>query len=252
MNTKPFWQSALIAFLLAFCFSNSAYAGPGWDVTSFATSPSNAPKLVAAIDEWMTAGGNEYPGQVTLYANEADGSDPATHTIIATFPSAAAAEAYGQKVQSNEKMAAAWARLMEVFSQNTTLAQTTRGSFVRSWGDIDPADSVWMHHMISTAQAPSVVAAMERWMNSPTGKKSPAQVHLSSVVAGGMGAPSHIVSIGYASQAEAEQWQDSLAGNKDYQAFLAEVREVSEYLGANLAIRVKAWGDSPIAQTASR
>lgn len=241
----PFFYSSLLLF------SGLAHAGPGWDVTSFATTPGNAPKLVAAIDEWMAAGGKDYPGQVTLNVNEADGNDPATHTIIATFPSVAAMEAYNKKVQSSEKMTAEWAKLMEVFSNNVTPVQTSRGSFVKSWGEVDPADSVWMHHMITATDPAAVVAAFDRWMNSPTGKQSPAQVHLSSVVAGGMGSPSHIVSIGYASQAEAESWQESLSGNADYQTFLGEVQQVSEYHGANLALRVKTWGDPP-EQTASR
>lgn len=160
-------------------------------------------------------------------------------------------EAYNQKVQSSEKMAAEWAKLMQVFADNVTPVQTTRGSFVKNWGEVDPADSVWMHHMVTASDAAAVVAAFDRWMNSPTGKKSPAQVDLSSVVAGGMGSPSHVVSIGYASQAEAEKCQDSLAGNQDYQTFLAAVQQVAEYHGANLAIRVKTWGNPP-AQTASR
>lgn len=229
-----------------------AHGGPGWDVTSFAASPQNAPKLVAAIDEWMAGAGGSYPGQVALYANEADGNDPATHTIIATFPSVAANEAYGRQIQGDEKMSAEWAKLMGVFSTSTTVVQTTRGTFVKSWGEADPADSVWMHHMITVSDPGAVVAAFDRWMNSATGKRTPGQVHLSGVVAGGLGSPSHIVSIGYASQAEAERWQEELAGNQDYATFLEAVQQVSEYHGANLAVRVKAWGTSPIAQTASR
>lgn len=251
MNIKYAFRIPVLALFCTLWFSGLAHAGPGWDVTSFATSPANAPKLVAAIDEWMAAGGKDYPGQVTLNFNEADGNDPATHTIIATFPSVAEMEAYNQKVQSDEQLTAQWGKLMKVFTDNVTPVQTTRGSFVKNWGEIDPADSVWMHHMLSTTDAAAVVSAFDRWMNSATGKKSPAQVHLSSVVAGGMGAPTHVVSVGFASQAEAEQWQESLAGNADYQTFLESVQEVAEYHGANLAIRVKTWGNPPD-QTASR
>jgi len=251
MNANPALRLSIVGFLCTIWFSGLANAGPGWNVTSFATSPDNAPKLVAALDSWMAAGGKDYPGQVTLYDNEADGNDPATHTIIATFPSVAAVEDYNRKVQSNEKLSAEWAEMMAVFTANVTPAQTIRGSFVKNWGEIDPGDSVWMHHMVTASDAAAVVAAFDRWMSSPTGRKSPAQVHLSSVVAGGMGSPSHVVSIGYASQAEAEGWQESLSGNEDYQAFLGAVQQVAEYHGANLAIRVKSWGDPP-AQTASR
>ena len=95
-----------------------AHGGPGWDVTSFAASPQNAPKLVAAIDAWMAGAGGSYPGQVALYANEADGSDPATHTIIATFPSAAANEAYGRQIQEDEKKSAGLSNTSSVISKS--------------------------------------------------------------------------------------------------------------------------------------
>ncbi|MEQ8858884.1 MAG: hypothetical protein RIC56_09570 [Pseudomonadales bacterium] len=241
--------NVLCGFALA---STLAHAGPGWDVTSFSTAPQNAPKLVAAIDEWMAAGGSQFPGQVTLYANEADGDDPATHTIVATFPSVAANEAFSQKVQNDEKLTAQWAKLIGVFSANTTVVETTRGSFVRSWGDVDTGDSAWIHHFVTVSDPAGMVAAMDQWMNSATGKKAPGQLHLSSVVAGGMGSPSHIVSIGYANQAEMETWNDSLAGNAEFAAYIAKLQSMSEYHGANMAIRVKTWGNDPVAATASR
>jgi hypothetical protein len=238
--------------LLAGLCSAQAHAAPGWDVTSFATSAQNAPKIVAAMDRWMGGAGADYPGQVTLYANEADGNDPATHTIIVTYPSMAASEGYAAGVAGDEKKSAAWGELMATFVANASPGQTMRGAFVRNWGEVDPADSVWMHHMITARDAPAVVAALNRWMNSPTGKKAPGQVHLSRVVAGGIGAPSHVLSVGYASMAELETWQDSLAGNEDYAAFLEEASAASVYHGANMAVRVKAWGASPVQATAAR
>jgi hypothetical protein len=102
-----------------------------------------------------------------------------------------------------------------------------------------------MHHFITANDAPAVVAAIERWMNSPTGKKAPGQMHLSGAVAGGIGSASHIVSVGNASLAEAEQWRDSLRGDSDFQAFLTAMNAAAEYHGANLAIEVKSWGEPP-------
>ena len=105
-------KRSLCALLALGLTSTLAHAGPGWDVTSFSTTPQNAPKLVAAMDEWMAAGGKDYPGTVVLSVNEADGNDPATHTILVNFASVAENEAFGQKIQSNEKLTAAWNKLM--------------------------------------------------------------------------------------------------------------------------------------------
>lgn len=223
----------------------TAHAGPGWHVNSFSVSPLDAPKMVAALDEWFAASGKDYPGQVTLLFNDADGTDPATHTVLQTYPSMAANEQFSLAVQSDEKMSADWAKLLGAVSAIATPVQRARGAFLRNWGDVDPSDTVWMHHFISTDDAPAVVAAIDRWMNSPTGQKAPGQMHLSGAVAGGIGSATHILSVGHASQAEAEQWRDSLAGNSDFEAFLAAMRDATEYHGANLLIELKSWGNAP-------
>lgn len=230
---------------LAGLMSMAAQAGPGWDVLTFSVSPTDAPKMVAAMDAWYASSGKSYPGQVTLLFNEADGTDPATHTILQTYPSVAADEAYGQSIQSNPKMMADWNKLVAAVSAIATPVQRARGAFLGSWGDVDPTDTVWMHHFITANDAPAVVAAIDRWMNSPTGKKAPGQLHLSGAVAGGVGSASHIVSVGHASQAEAEQWGDSLRGNSDFAAFMTAMRAAAEYHGANLLIEVKSWGEPP-------
>lgn len=245
MKNRP----ALIATIAVLgLLSAGARAAPGWESTQFAVSPQDAPKIVAAMDAFMAGSGEDYPGQVTLLMNEADGANPATHTILQTYPSVAANEAFSQKVQSDRKVLAEWMKVLEVFASVATPAQTTRGRFLRNWGDVDPSDTVWMHHFLSVSpeNAPAVVAAIDRWMNSSTGKRAPGQLHLSAVVAGGLDSPSHVVSIGNASQAEAEQWQDSIAGNADFQAFVSAMTEAAEYRGANLSIEVKSWGEAPV------
>lgn len=231
--------------IVAALLSTLAHAGPGWDVATFSVGPLDAPKVVAALDEWYAGAGKGYPGQLTLLFNEADGTDPATHTVLTTYPSVAADEAFGQSIQSDPKKMADWTKLLSTVSAIATPVQRSRGAFLRSWGDVDPTDTVWVHHFITANDAPAVVAAIDKWMNSATGKKSPGQLHLSSVLAGGVGSASHIVSVGNASQAEAEKWRDSLAGNSDFAAFMTAMNAAADYHGANLAIEVKSWGEPP-------
>lgn len=135
-----------------------AQAGPGWELTSFTTAPRDAPKLVAAVNTWMAGPGKTYPGRIVLQAHEADGSDPATHSIVALFDS----------------------------------------------------------------------------------------------VAGGVGSASHIVSVGYASQAEMESWSKTLAGNADFARFMSEIRAASDYHGANMVGNVASWGSMPMAEVVGR
>ena len=229
-----------------------ALAGPGWEVTSFATTPRDAPRLMAAVNDWMAGPGKTYPGRVILQSHEADGGDPATHSIIVAFDSVAAHEAFGQQVQTDEAMQLKWMDLLDVFTASATQHQTIRGSFVKSWGEVNDTDSVWVVHYLTASDAAAVVAAMERWMNSPTGKQAPTQVHLSSIVAGGIGSPSHVVSVGYASQAEMESWGATLTGNADFSRFMDEIGEVSDYHGANLMVSMASWGGMPLAEVVGR
>jgi len=72
-------------------------------------------------------------------------------------------------------------------------------------------------------------------------------VHVSGVVAAGPNAPSHIISIGYASEAEMESWMAGLQGDPAYQVLLDTLGSVAEYHGANLQREVKAWGKVSVA-----
>ena len=79
-------------------------------------------------------------------------------------------------------------------------------------------------------------------MTSETGKKFPGSMYLSSVAAAGMGAASHVVSVGFASEAEAETWNEMLFPSADWAAFQKATDEGSEYLGAFVLRTVKTWG----------
>lgn len=120
----------VIALVFTGLISVAAHAGPGWTVLTFSVAPLDAPKMVAAIDKWYAAGGKDYPGQVTLLFNEADGTDPATYTILQTYPSVAAQETFGAAVQSDEKLSAAWAELLGAMATIATPVQRARGTFL--------------------------------------------------------------------------------------------------------------------------
>lgn len=241
----------IFGFFSALALCAAAHAGPGWEMTSFSTTPQQAPAIVSAIDKWMQNEGKDYPGQVLLQAHEADGSDPATHSVVVLYDSVAQQEAFSQQVEGSEAMMAAWMELMDAFGQNAQQVASVRGAFVKNWGDVNGDDTVWMNHAITTQDPAGVVAAMDGWMSSASGSKAPGQTRLSAVVAGGMGAPSHIVSVGYASQAEMEAWGDSLVNNEDFAQFLEEIRKVSEYHGATMVLTVQSWGGEQTEEVAS-
>ena len=83
-------------------------------------------------------------------------------------------------------------------------------------------------------------------MASPTGKKFPGQVYLSEVVAGGISPVSHVISVGYASEAEMDSWTEVSRASADWSTYLTASRKSAQYLGASLARDVKSWGEATL------
>lgn len=234
--------SVLCGLLLV---AQSAAAEPGWQLFSLQTTPENAPKVAAALDELMASPiGKQHPGRLLLHVVMAGGASPVTHNIVSLHPSSAAREAWVAKLQQD----AAWAKFQSAYGKLAQPVSTVRYATLASWGDVEDTDAVWMAHAFDVQDPEAFAAALDRFMKSETGKKFPGQVHLSQVVAAGMSPQSHTISVGYASEAEMEEWQSSLRGNPDWRDYLVASRASSEYLGANLVREIKAWGGKSLAE----
>ncbi len=226
-----------------------ALAGPGWQATTLSVNAGKAGEVVAAFDKLLNSKiGKESKGRVTLQANVADGEDPATHTVVVYYRSAAEREPYAQKMGASKE----WAEFMDTMADLGTQVGTYRGTQIKSWGEVVNTDVVWVDYFFSVSDPARMVAVMDHFMNSPTGKNSPGQVHLAAINMGGMDGPSHVVSVGFASEAEMESWSDTLQGNADWQAQLQALSTVSEYRGANLLRDVKSWGQASLKDVTSR
>jgi len=232
---------AAIAFLAGV---GPAWASPSWTLISISAPPQNAAQIVAAADELMgSPAGQEFPGRLLLQVHVADGANPATHSFVPIYRSAAAREAFVQKLQADP----AWPRFQEKLQKLSSPVSTMMYRTLKSYGQVSDDDRVWEVHAFDVGDPAAFAAALDAFMTSETGKRYPGQVHLSSVAAGGLSPVSHVISVGFASEAELETWVDSLAGNAAWSAYLAASRGSAEYLGANLTRDVKAWGRASLA-----
>ena len=91
-----------------------------------------------------------------------------------------------------------------------------------------------------------LLSAMRSYSQSATGQAAPGQVHLSAVTAGGVGSASHIISVGWASEAEWESEVQRTAGNPQWNALIRTMRAVAEYHGATLQRDIKSWGKASV------
>jgi len=208
------------AVLLATFLATAAQATPTWQTISVKVQPGGEPTVQAAFDKLMASEvGKSLPGQILLQLNAVDGDNPATHSFVPIYGSAAEQEAFVTKLVADP----AWAEFQKAVQPVSETLATVRYSLVKSWGDMK---------------------AMETFQATKTGQSAPGQVHLSAVFAGGLSPITHVVSVGYKSQAEMESFGDTLPGNSDWAAQIEAIRNVSDLLGSNLALTVKGWGNS--------
>ena len=143
-----------------------------------------------------------------------------------------------------ETLSLQWAEFQKAVQPVSQTLATVRYSLVKSWGDISDEDVVWRTFSFAVRDPGAFLKAMETFQATKTGQSAPGQVHLSAVFAGGLSPITHVVSVGYKSQAEMESFGDTLPGNSDWAAQIEAIRKVSDLLGSNLALTVKGWGNS--------
>ena len=237
---------AAIGLLL---FGHAAAAQPTWSAISFSTTPQNAPQVLAAADVLMSsAAGKEFPGKLLLQVEVADGADPATHSFVPIYKTAAEREAFVQKLQADP----AWNTFLAEMTKLSQPVSTVLYRTVKSWGEIVDTDHVWMGHAFKVTDEPAFLAALNALMASPTGKKFPGQVYLSAVVAGGITPVTHLISVGFASEAEMETWNATRDASADWAAYLKASRKAAEYLGGNLSRDLKSWGPATLSELAGK
>jgi hypothetical protein len=231
---------AAIGLLL---FSHAAVAQPTWSAISISTTPANVPLVQAAVDTLLNSpAGKEFPGKLLLLAEVADGSNPATHSFIPLYKTAAQREAFVQKLQADP----AWNVFLAELTKLSQPVSTELYRTLKSWGEIVDTDHVWMGHAFKVNEAQAFLAAIDKFLASPTGKKFPGQVYLSVVVAGGITPVTHVISVGYDSEAEMEAWTTTRDASADWATFQKESRKAAEYLGGSLARELKSWGPATL------
>jgi hypothetical protein len=228
--------SLLVAGLLL--SSSVANAGSNWQSLSFTTTPADLPKVVAALDKLMSSSGPGDKGSVSLMANVAGGDS--SHSFISSFDSRAAREAWSASLQASP----AWGEFTAATSGLIDRGASSRMEFVKNWGEESDKDVFWEIYAYTVTDANAFSGAVDSFLATEAGKGFPGRVHLSTVAASGLSQVTHLLSVGYESEAESEGWGDPLAGNADFAAFQEATGRVSTFAGAFMIRTVQTWGGS--------
>lgn len=228
----------------ALFIAQAAAADPMLHLNGIALNPgANPADVVAATDQLMgSAIGKQATGRLLLLAAIADGDSPTTHSYAILNKSAAAAEAFNQKLFPDP----AWAQFQASMAKLGTVTSTARYRTIKSWGDISDDDAVWVGVALVVKDAPAFLAARDRYGASETGKKFPGQGHLAGVIAAGASPVTHLISVGYASEAEMENWARVTRASADWQAYQNEIRDNAQVMGFTLSRVVKSWGPATL------
>jgi hypothetical protein len=229
-------NALLVAGLLL--ISTAATAGPNWQSLSFSTSPADAPKLVAELDKLMAAIAMAPDSSAALMANVAGGST--SHSFISSFESRAAREAWASRLLTSD----AWTRFAKATSGIVERGSTSRMNFVKSWGEENDKDVFWEIFSFTVTDAAAFTAAIDTLLASETGAKFPGQVHLSSVAAAGMSQSTHLIAVGYESEAEAETWNATMLPSKDWATYMDASQKVGTNTGAFMVRSIKTWSNA--------
>jgi hypothetical protein len=230
-------RTALLAIGLLMV-STSATAGPNWTSIGLNISLQDAPKVQAALDDLMKSTGSGLTGNVSLMANVAGGAT--SHSIISSFDSRAAREAWLTKMRASK----AWAKYVKTTAGMTSPGETSRMDFVDDWGT-DNADAtvLWEMHAFTVTDPGAFLAALEALQASDAGKAAGAQVYLSAVGAAGLAPATHVISVGYKSEAHAEASSAALNETEAWATYLEASGEAGTFEGTFVLQTVSTWGD---------
>jgi len=218
---------------------SQAAAAASWSVISLSAEPQNVGAIVDATDKLMSsAAGKKYPGRLYLQMHVADGANPATHSFVPVYKSAADREAFLSVLEKDP----AWVKFRDSIAKLSRPASRVMHRTQARWGKMSDDNHVWQSHAFTVRDPAAFHAALDKFMTSKTGKGFAGEVFLSGVVAAGMSPVTHVITVGYESEAQQEAWQDSLMDNADWDAYLDSSRQSAEYLGNNLVRDIRAWG----------
>lgn len=235
---RRFMVAAIVGLLF---LAGTAQAGENWESFGFTVADKNLPQLIAATDKFMASdAGKAMPGTLSLMASVIDGADPTTHSYITSAESLAAREKWNASLEGN----ADWQALLDTFASVAESRASSRMTFVKNWGAGND-DVVWHLFGLKVKDGAAYVAAMDTLMASDVGQKFPGSLYLSSVDAAGMSDVTHVVSVGYASEAEGEAWGEVMFPSAEWAAFQSATGSISENAGGWVLRTVKTWGTPP-------
>lgn len=173
--------------------------------------------------------------ELSLWANSFDGTNPATHTIVARF----------EDYDAHDRLAAqrtehpAWAQFALAVRDLSTVKSTAMIVERLAEGSMEPDHRAAVAFSVSVSDPAAYAAALSRMLDATEG---PGSTRLVEVRFGGEGA-THAVVTSAPSLAILMEWTDELFASDAYRRFAADVAPIRDVLTVSNYSLVKRWGD---------
>lgn len=212
--------------------ANVSAADPVENVIGLSVSSPGA--LVASMDTLFESGAMD-GYQISLWANSFDGTNPATHTIVARF----------EDYETHDRLTAqrlahpGWARFGLAVRDVSQVTSTALVVERMANGRVEPDHRAGAAFIVSVADPAKYAAALSRMLDSTD---NPGSTRLVELRFGGEGA-THAVVTSAPSLSELHAWTDELFASDAYRRFSADVADIRRVQTVNNYALVKRWGD---------
>ena len=172
--------------------------------------------------------------ELSLWANSFDGTNPATHTIVARFEDYEAHD----RLTAQRMEHPAWAQFGLAVRDLSTVKSTAMIVERLADGSMEPDHRAAVAFSVSVSDPAAYAAALSRMLDATD---SPGSTRLVEIRFGGEGA-THAVVSSAPSLAILNEWTDELFASDEYRRFTADVASIREVRTVSNYRLIKRWG----------
>ena len=99
-------------------------------------------------------------------------------------------------------------------------------------------------YSFTVSDVAALTAALDKLNGSEAGKAAGGSVYLSEIAAAGIAPVTHLISVGFKSEAEAEKSNATFSTSEAWAAYAEATSKVADNTGAYMMRTVKTWGNS--------
>ena len=237
-------KTVLLTLTILLTVPFSAQAGQLWNVLELEVEAGEAGEVLSAMDKFReTDTGKTGQSTIHLHQSLVNGANPATHSIVALYPSRAEYE----KITTAASQTDDFPKLVKTIRKVAKPIADRSNETIKGWGTVSNSDKVWAVIYLTVKNPMLFLQSMDKMMTSESSQAFPGQIWLSRIAygnAGYSGSSSLIVSIGYESQTEMEKWNDTLYATPAWAEFLKTNEDNSTVVNSELSMIVKTYDNN--------